>query len=72
MDRWRKGNNVFSKHYVHLSDALKGCEVTVPMVYGDHSIKITDMGIQTRHLIAGKGAKAKAQKDADRIPEELK
>ena len=35
-DRWCEGNDVFSKHHVCLSDALKGCEVTIPTVFGEY------------------------------------
>ena len=61
---------MFSQHRVCLSDALKGCEVTIPTVFGDHKIKITDMGKQTRHSIVGKGVRVKTLLNVDRALEE--
>jgi len=40
VDRWREGKNVHTKHYVSLSDAVKGCIFTVPTVHGSQLVKV--------------------------------
>jgi DnaJ-class molecular chaperone len=51
----REGNNIISKHYVTLGEAMLGCDVTINMVSGQQkkvSLKyIRESGYQ--HTISG-------------------
>ena len=40
VDRWRSGDDVHSRHYVTLNDAINGCKVSIPTVYGDKEIEL--------------------------------
>ena len=40
IDRWRSGNDVHTRHYMSLSDALEGCLIQVPTVHGAKEVKI--------------------------------
>ena len=59
-ERWRDGNNIFSKHYVTLGNALKGSLLKVHTVHG------TDEMINLKpdifdFVLKGKGIKEGAQ-----------
>ena len=40
-ERWRNGQDIYSRHYVTLSQALQGCKIKVPTVHGVHSIDLS-------------------------------
>ena len=39
-----------------LSDAVNGCEISVPTIHGTHEVKLAALGSQTRFALAEKGA----------------
>jgi molecular chaperone DnaJ len=52
----RDGMNIISKHYVTLTEALLGCNVTVNTVNGPHTIDIKGLEKSGhRHVLHGKG-----------------
>ena len=59
-ERWRKGNNIHTNHYVSLSDALCGCVLTIPTVQGTQEIKLAQGAKSNIFKLEGKGAKTVA------------
>jgi DnaJ-class molecular chaperone len=52
----REGPNIISKHYVTLSDALLGFDITVNTVSGPEQIKLKSIQSSSyRYTLAGKG-----------------
>ena len=54
-ERWRKGQDIFSRHYVTLAEALQGCQIKVPTVHGEHSIDLSRFDAGMKHIFEGKG-----------------
>ena len=57
-DRWRKGNDIHTRHYVSLSNALEGCVIKVPTVHGAQEVKLPKNAKHSVLKVEGKGAKA--------------
>ena len=57
-ERWLVGNDVHSRHNVKLSDALRGCKIDVPTVYGVQQIEIKAASNESQLPIRGVGMKA--------------
>ena len=57
-DRWRKGNDIHTRHYISLSNAIEGCVIKVPTVHGTQEIKLPKNAKHSVLKVEGKGAKA--------------
>ena len=54
-ERWRKGQDIFSQHYITLDQALKGCKVSVPTVHGSETVNLSQFDAHMKHIFEGKG-----------------
>ena len=56
IERWRQGNDIHTRHYVPLRDALQGCVISVPTVHGPQDIKLPQKAKESLLKLDGKGA----------------
>ena len=53
-DRWREGNNVHTRHYVKLADAIEGCNISVPTIQGQVDFNIPSLSAVSYFTLPGK------------------
>jgi DnaJ-class molecular chaperone len=55
--RWRKGDDVFSAHFLTLSEALNLCEIDVPTIESSVKLKVNPHCPKQEYELPGKGVK---------------
>ena len=65
VDRWSTGKDVYSMHLVKLSDALEGCDISIPTVHGSSKINLPAMSSQSKFTLSGKGIILQDQRGID-------
>lgn len=62
----RKGNHIISKHYVTLTEALLGCNITVHTVNGQETLKFNKIESSLhQHVLSGRGVQGKGDHIAE-------
>ena len=63
IDRWNIGKDVYSMHSVKLSDALEGCNISIPTVQGSFNLNLPAMSAQSKFTLSDKGMTLQDQTD---------